>query len=35
VRLPVSLLPVGTSFECERDGQFAFDVENRARRSSV
>ena len=27
VRLPVSLLPVGTSFECEREGRFAFDVE--------
>jgi hypothetical protein len=26
-RLPVALLPVGTSFECERDGRFAFDVE--------
>lgn len=27
IRLPVSLLPVGTSFECEREARFAFDVE--------
>jgi hypothetical protein len=27
VRLPVALLPFGKSFECERDGGFAFDVE--------
>ena len=27
VRLPGALLPVGTSFECEREGRFAFDVE--------
>jgi len=30
IRLPVALLPVGTSFECEREGRFAFDVEIRA-----
>lgn len=27
VPLPRALLPVGTSFECEREGRFAFDVE--------
>lgn len=27
VRLPGFLMPVGTAFESERDGQFAFDVE--------
>lgn len=27
IPLPRFLLPVGTTYECERDGRFAFDVE--------
>jgi hypothetical protein len=27
IPLPMALLPVGTSFECEREGRFGFDVE--------